>query len=1017
MGKAETGDGAGHYLLTGPPRSGKTRRLASLFLNRSGRPAGLRGIALLPDRGAVEEFRAAVAGEAAAPGAAGFFDGGITTFEELAASILDRLPAGDVRNGGTGAGGGEEEPALPEEESLLLLHLKDDLPEPLAARIDSPGYRSALLGWAADLRESCLGPGPVDSLLAALERPAPRLEALREFLERLVRAGEDAGLAHRSTLPVRAAAALASGLAPFEPPDLLVVDGFHRFSPARLALLEALLPLAPEAWISLPSAEGEEEWSGEALALAASSLAERFDLEEVRLAAEPADREVVFLGGGDREEEMERIAREILRSCSDEGRTFEDHIVLFRDMNLYRPAVESAFRRFGVPYRARFQIALPATPAGRSLLELIDVARGGPSRSSVEAILKNRAFDADPELADRTTAPWRLEPEPDDPAALAGAGEDARLRGFASERIEPLLAAAAEIGERRGAEAVRLLHEHWAELTARWPAGELPAPADASLLGASFERADLLLRRSARLFDRLERLSALPAERVLEILEEEIARARFTFPSGGGRGVRIDDYRHGENGSAPVVFLAGLTGSEVPRPWQSGSFWNDADRAALNETGQYRIADRAAHRAEERFLFRRAFTRASERVYLTARTFDSGGKDLAESSFREEIREEAASGRAIDRGDRERFDSPRSIAVAADIVPFLAANLDPVEGDRRRLALAAALVSRFRPPAPRLPKDFRDPVHLAGHPRFDAWAASKEKFSVTELEDYSLCPWRYLSRHVLRLDEPAPSPEYAFSPGLEGEVIHEVLEKVLGGEGNLDELLPEAFEKRRGDFAERAPHRISLEAWREALAELIEEDRAFRGRHGWVPDRFEVRFGAEENAVPLDGRTSVTGRIDRIDKVDREGAGSLVVIDYKRQSPSAGRFHAGVERGLSLALPLYLRAASAVTGLSPAGAFLLGAKRGGRVGFARRSGIDDGLFPKPRGRSSAVRYLDGDDFEAMERGALDHARRVAAEARGGSFPVMPATDRVCDETACPYRDLCRVVLAALEEES
>lgn len=970
-------------------------------------------MALLPDRGAVVGFRADLVERAARAGTPGIFDGGVTTFEGLAETIL-ALP-------GAPSGCGEEGPAtaldreeltLPEEESLLLVHLKNHLPARLAERIESPGYRGALLQWVAELREACLGSSEVGELLAGLERSEPRLEILRNFLQIISDESERAGFSFRATLPLLAGGMIAEGTIPWAPPALLVVDGFHRFSPVRLEFLQSIVPLIPEVWITMPSPEGEEEWSEEALNLAASSLVERFDLEEVHLDARPAEREMIFLGGSDREEEMERIGREILRGCSDEERKFEDHIILFRNMNSYRESVESSFRRLSIPCHAQFQLSLAATQAGRSLLDMIALARRGISRSNLEPMLKNRLFDADPDLTDRVTSRWRITPEPDDPSKIVGRN-DVTEAGYASERVEPFVEAVGEIRSARGARVIAALLESWVELTARSFRFELPAVADGALLGASFERVALLLQRSARLFSRCDSLADLPVDDVLDLLSEEIRRAQFSYRSGGEGGVRLDDYRHGENVSAPVVFLAGLAESEVPRPWQSGSFWNDTDRAALNETGQFRVSDRSSHRAEERFLFRRAFTRASEKIYLTTRAFNSSGKELAESPFRREIREEPGALPSRDLGNLERYASPRSIVVKEDLLPYLVSKLDPSANDPDGLALAASLAGRFSLRIPRRAKDFRDVLHLSGHPRFLPWAALKNEFSVTELEDFALCPWRYLSRHILLLNEAERPAKFALSPGLEGEVIHELMEMVVKGEGVMDDLLPALFEKRRGEFPERAPHRLALEQWRVALGDLIETDEQFRELHGWQSTHFELRFGKREgNGVMLDELTVVSGRIDRLDiaKGDR-----LAVVDYKRSAPAPGRFHDDLAQGLSLALPIYLRAAADITGLVPAGAFLLAARGGGRVGFAARTGMEEGLFPKPRANQKAIRILEEGELENVEKGALDRAHSIVGEIRRGSFPVNPASDRVCNDTGCPYGDLCRVVLAARED--
>ncbi len=983
-------------LLTGPPRSGKTSEAARLFRERSGSPVGARGLALLPDAGAVEQFRLLVAGGSERGGC---FDDGITTFEEYAARLL---------------GVDREELTLPEEESLLLFAIRSRLPSPPAERIAAPGYRGALLQWIADLREALIDAPAMDDLLAVLEGPQPRLRALRDFARAFHRAARRRSFRFRSLLPAEAARRIEEDDLPGPPLALLVVDGFHRFSPVRLAFLEALAKRIPEVLITLPSADGEEEWSDEAIAMAASSLAELFDLTEEKLEAPPSRRAVVFMGGASREEEIERIGREIVKSCADEGRAPGDHAILFRSIGSYREAVESVFRRFAIPYTARFQVPLASSGAGRSLLDMTGLVTEGVSRSALEPIVKNRIFGAAVDRADEVIGRWRRLPAPGDPA-FPDRDADVFERGFLSESVEPFIRMARDARALRGGDVVRLLRETWRELIGAFPPVDRLLPRDAALLGASIARADLLLERSARLFDDLPALRRLAAARVCSLLADEIHRARFSFLSGDGGGVRIDDYRHGENLSLPVVFLAGLSHDAVPRPWRPGSFWNDTDRERLGETGQFRIPCRASHRAEERFLFRRAFTRASDIVYLSMRAFDSAGRELTESPFREEIRESEQARPLDDRRLLERFDHVDSMARPADVLPFIARS---IESSRRRsadLSLAAALVDCLGLVPPPRPRDFRDTVNLGALREFRAWAGGKSRFSVSELEEYRTCPWRYLSRHVLRLADREETPEFAFSPSVEGEVMHAVLEEVLRDGGGIDGKITARFESARSGFPERPAHRLAREELRSALHELLAQDGLFRRRSGWTVRDVEVRFGGDSGNGVKAGTILLGGRIDRIDTVKKDGS-AVVVIDYKRTAPSPRALSAALESGAHLALPIYLLAAKAHAAADAVGAFLLGVRSGGRVGFVRRSAVDAGRFSEEDLDRRKISVLKDDRFDALTAYALKEAVRIARSAVKGSFPVEPADADTCAKLTCPFGDFCRVVLAAREEK-
>ncbi|MBN1824772.1 MAG: PD-(D/E)XK nuclease family protein [Candidatus Eisenbacteria bacterium] len=984
---------ASPVLLTGPPGSGKTEKMVRLFLEGDGGSAeGGRALVLLPDRGAVEIFRRRVLEGA---GVAGVFDGGIRTFESWAIHRLGRTP---------------EEGAAPEEESLLLRAVAADLPAAVGTRALSPRFRGAFLAWAADLGEAGIDPASIREMLLHAPDEEGRLETLAETLDRFLREREGAGLFHAAAALLRAAERLASGADRAPLPDLLLVDGFHRFSSPRLALLRELASRVGETWITLPSPSGNGEWTGEALERSFALLSSEIGpFREERLSAKGPEPRPLFLGGADREEVVERIAREIRIACAEEGRRPGDHLILFRDVEPYRVLVEEIFPRYGVPFHGRFQTAGAETRAGRSLLDWIRLAREGVRVSTVLPILKNRMTGADPDHADRLAARLREAPDAEE------GGEALLLRargadpGFASAHLEPLAAFAAETGSVRGSAAVEALLRWWEEgIEASVRADAVPER-DGPLHAAAWNRYREFLDRTVRAFRRRPALDSMDAAEALEIVEAEARRIRVSYAVGPPGGARVDDFRHGQNLSAPVLFLAGLEAALCPRAYQSGSFWTETDRERLGESGQYRVPDREEHRIEERYLFRRAWTRATEMVYFCSPAFERTGDASPPSPYLLEARESIGAERFEDRGAVERFATSRSLAVEADLFPFLAARADPAEGDGPGVGLAAALFRERTPRIPSEPRRFDEPVRVGGVKPFRVWAARRKAHTVSALEDFGACPYRYLARHVYRLDEPEEPPFFGFPLTREGELIHAVLEEALRAGGDPAALLGEKAMRALGGVPERVGHRLAAERLREGLALLLEEDLRFREEHGWEPVAYERSFGGEDRPF-LAGGVPVRGRIDR---VDRSPAGDLLVIDYKRSARRGPGLARDLEAGLSLALPLYLLAARELHGGRPVGAFLLGLGDPVRGGFYDTRFVAEGVVPEKRAGSAVP--MEGERMDALLAGVRERTAEIAREIESGEFPVEPADDRTCERLHCPYRDLCRIVLAALED--
>ncbi len=983
-------------LITGPAGSGKTHTTAELFLEHAG-PSGRGALVLLPDGGAVRSFRDVVA---SLSGGRGLADQNITSFEEWSRRLLD-WPDEQTLSAETR-----------EAESLLLLDLAGHLPEPLKGRLGTAGYRHAILSWIAELQESGIGSAEVERLLGSLESSPERLEVLGRLLQMYESELAERGLIARSQLPEFAARLIREGGLPEPAPTILLVDGFHRLSPVRLSLLSVLADSLPITRVTLPAPDGDG-WMEDALERTLSSLAEIGDWEEEALSERESvpDRppRITLFEGGGRQEEMERIGKEIRRLTIEENRPLSDFLVLFRSVDPYREAIGSAFARLDL--QADYQIRLPlaATPPGRAFLDCLLVALEGVTRKTVEPCLKNRMFGVAPDLADRVVALWRTRPEP--PGGRELTDQIAKEHpGIAAERIEPLLAMESDIAGHVGAAVVRALRDWWYESIEESIVPESYSERDLPTIAAALSRTISFLDRFADFVQSSPTLASRPARSILRLLDQEVRRVLVS--AGTNRsGVVVDDYRHGENRRAPVLFLAGLTAGDLPRPYHSGAFWNEADRALLNSTGQYRVPDRTVHRAEERFLFRRAFSRGSDLVYLSQPSSSPGRADCGESPFSTELRDEPGF-EAIDRSGPDRFRTVRSVVTGDDLAPFLVSRLDRMEGDREGAALAARLIERTGRRGPVPPADFFRAVSLRSDSGFVRWVAAKKEFSVSELEDFQDCPFRYLARHVYKLDEEDAANDFTPTASAEGGALHRSLEESLRDGADLDNSLIEQFENLRGPFPEQVGHDMRRTFWIENLPGLIQEDESFREKWGWHPDEFEVRFGVKTgNAIALDKKTAVSGRIDRIDKSDDN---TFLVIDYKRGDPAGSKYHADMEAGRSLALPLYLEAAAKWRKEKPAGAFLLSAKGGTRTGFVRKNQVEKKNFP-PKSTAS-YKVLEEAEFEKRLKEGRANALKTVKSIRAGVFAVDPVTDETCRNLRCAFHDLCRVVLAAREKK-
>ncbi|MFC0557763.1 PD-(D/E)XK nuclease family protein [Halalkalibacter alkalisediminis] len=193
--------------------------------------------------------------------------------------------------------------------------------------------------------------------------------------------------------------------------------------------------------------------------------------------------------------------------------------------------------------------------------------------------------------------------------------------------------------------------------------------------------------------------------------------------------------------------------------------------------------------------------------------------------------------------------------------------------------------------------------------------------SVTALESYARCPFRYGMERVLQVAEPEAMQERV-SPLDIGQMMHAIIEElymemeVVGKSfselrGSL-ELLPkrleELFEEKWEQIERQSPEisrfdlQLTKNEWQKRLRRWWQAER----KHFWdnanlstmhilaleKPIRFELKLSDEKTLI-------LTGKADRVDRLDD----AIVVYDYKSGQASVKVDE--IKTGLKLQLPLY----------------------------------------------------------------------------------------------------------------
>ncbi|MFW6162980.1 MAG: PD-(D/E)XK nuclease family protein [Planctomycetota bacterium] len=442
------------------------------------------------------------------------------------------------------------------------------------------------------------------------------------------------------------------------------------------------------------------------------------------------------------------------------------------------------------------------------------------------------------------------------------------------------------------------------------------------------------------------------------------------------------------------VAVLGLAEGFFPAPQSEDPLLHDADREALE------LPLEPSTRSAEAEYFYETVAAPSERLLLTRPRLTDDGAPWQASPFWEEVRRLVDVEPVVPSGTSGP--PPHRAASWPELLQTACAapendHLWTWLGERAPDAVAAldaaAQVLTWR--RNRADSPFDGGLHaLADHfaERFDAaytWSASR-------LEAYRTCPFYFFVGKVLGL-EPREEPTEGVDWLQRGIIYHDILERVyraVDDPTDLDQLLT-ALPAVAAAVLDEAPERQGFRRtawWAQTRREIVEHVRGSLEAltddelcGDFVPLRYEAAFGLW-GEPPLvvrdpgeDDRFVLRGLIDR---VDRDAAGRLRVIDYKTAGPSSYRDSA-LRDGEKIQLPLYALAARDALGL--------GEPRSGFYWHVRHA------------EPSPLKLEDFGPREAIDT-ALAHAWEAIRGARAGRF--VPQAARGGCPSYCPAAGFC-----------
>ena len=1017
--------------LLGPAGSGKTHRCLSEIRDAlATSPAGPPLILLAPKQATFQLERQLLAG----PGLAGFTRLNIFSFERLARFILEQLNLPPPR-------------LLSEEGRVMVLRALLRRHEPdlklFRGSARHAGFARELATLLAELQQHQMPPARLRTLAAnpALHRDLrDKLHDLALLLEKYLdwlreHDLQDAGcFLDFATAALRDAAKIkAAGLAV----ESLWLDGFAEMTPQELALLTAFIPLCERAtlafcletepvsetsWLSIWSAIGRtfqecrariasqpgcevtvqtlKREPGRNRFLEHSMLARL----EKNWAQPPGDDPGPVATGGSQlkivacanpEAEAAFAAREVLKFIR-AGNRLRDCAVLVRQLAGYHQPLARAFRRYGIPFfldRRENVAHHPLAELTRNALRTVAfdwqnddwfaALKAGFSPVAEDKIdrLENAALEHG-----WRGRKWR-EPLPNEAFE--------RLRIVLYPPFETFFAALARANSQPdGSQLAAALRGLWKDLKVEarlqtW-SDEQAADANPAIHRTVWDQMNSWLDNLVLAFPH----ESLPLRDWLPILDAGLANLTVGVIPPVLDEVLIGAIDRARNPDLKFALILGVNDSVFPAAPEAPAILTNADREELEKQNSGFGLDLFHRISRERYLGYIACTRANAQLTLSFSRQSAAGATLNPSPFVAHLQrlfpglevEEVAAAQdwraaehageliapLVELGTAAPGHWPAllELPVVKSLSKRLSALREPAEDENLSPALTEALYG------------------------------STLKSSVSRLEEFAQCPFRFFVRSGLHAGE---RKIFELDVRERGNFQHDVLNLFhleLQAEGKLwrDLTPPEARARiaciaaaqmehfRDGLMQDSAETRITAHSLAGALQDFVEVVITWmRGQYDFDPAAAELGFGGREDAtgpweigLGTGRRLALQGRIDRVDLFrDAVNATTLaVVMDYKSGSRRLDPLL--VANGVQLQLLAYLgalrqwknpRAIFDAEKITPVGAFYVNLRGEFKGGSSRTEVLAD-----VEAKKQAYRHSGRFDFDVLRR--FDHRPEV-----------------------------------------
>lgn len=768
-----------------------------------------------------------------------------------------------------------------------------------------------------------------------------------------------------------------------------------------------------------------------------------------------SDGNVKIITAHDRRAEVIFAAREICKLIRKNNYRYRDIAIIVSNLDEYSHFIRSAFNDYNIPFFLDTRYAMSQHPAAEFIFSSLSIAINDLSRRDLfaylksgyadvdradAAVLENYCFAFDLKAVDfNTSTDWRHQTKKPtfDLKKINSTRHQAvnRLKKLCSDLNGKTITADGFANV-----LIEFLNDH------KYSA-KLSRMDDQQISGQFTNNLLNLLNQIKQVYQQTE----MDGKEFAEIFLNTFGDLDFARIPPKLDQVLIGSIERSRHPDIKAAFLIGATQKYFPSPLSRDSLLNEAERQYVQSNDFELSATLNQQLLSRQYLAYIAFTRPSEKLYITCPAIDEKGTLFAKSHFLNSL--EQLYNDNINSAYKED-DLPNSYS-RKEFLDRLCLTTGADSTDTFKAATRLLAVTKID----RL-KEFADFAETSANYNNNATLdeklaneifPNKLKTSVSRLQTFASCPFKYFAQYVLRLEKKL---DMKIKPVDIGDFYHDIIDRVSKtliergedfGSINFDDLksiidntIKKYLEETNfvSSFYSHSVHNAFII---EQACEILEQFFAALCKQGQI-SRFklkqtEIDFGFDncenEFEIPLNTRKSVVirGKIDRLDMLGDDG----IVIDYKKTGKPVS--WQGMYYGLDLQLGVYLLAGKYTGAFNPAGAFYMPIERkvielNDKFDF-KLTGIFDGRFAglidtqtetgfsqfynfsyskkdDQYSRYGSSGALKKDDYQNVLKFIEHKIKSIASDIVSGKIPVHPyRVGNVSPCGYCDYMSVCR----------